>query len=882
MLKKALALILSMTMTTQLFTLPVKAEGEYDYDVTKNVLFGLNPSKENVVLSRWNMGQMSWHRSCLIDGISTSASGWESKGDVWFCNTGDVPTTATFNLPDEQCVDAIEITSGDQNGTDILSDFHLEYWNGYDFVKVEGSEVTANNQKVRRQEFPVIKSSKFRVVVNIPRFRICEVSLERSDEVPAPTPTPDVTPTPTPTPGGDVVPDGYDYDITKNVLFGSDVSINQGDCPFPASLADGKRESVDGNRDTKWFVQSPSGEDWAEFILKKNQTVAKAVIYSFGSQDQDIIDSGCFQVFANNEWRTIEGSEFSENSERMIEVTFNPVRGNQFRFLTNTTKRFRIMEIQLESPERKMNFEKTQQGTVYAPGAVSDIFYAENSKDCEVKLYIDSDEIEYENAEDDKYSFTALVDKVGEHTLKAEILVDGMIWNEYSVTFIISNIDALYNLITVDKDKEKIDSILINMVDDFALYGKDISYYKEMSKSVRDTLIDELLKDSSYEKETLIEKLYENMKAGELLAYINGAETAADIEKAIKLADSQNSGFSEDFSLLSEEAKQKISDEIVSIREVDGDFRNGEDLMNILPYLQALYVYENTYALSLPEVFERYKDVAEVDTSYIEKGIYDDVLERLKEKKVSDYGDIPTLLDEAYDEVKKENNKGSGGGSGGVGGGGGGGSSKPSGTSSGYVYTAPTAFEKEEESFDINNEFSDLAGFSWAEKAIERLYREEIVSGKAEGEFCPSDFVKREEFVKMVMCALDFEEGEGELDFEDIEKDNWAYPYLLSAVNKGIVSGKTQNTFGMGEYITREQIAVILARAATLKGAELKSPTDEKFSDEADISDYALTFVKIMKASGLISGYEDNTFKAKNNATRAEAAVMIARLLDLI
>ena len=880
MLKKALALILSMTMTTQLFTLPVKAEGEYDYDVTKNVLFGLDPSKENVVLSRWNAGQTRWHRSCLIDGVSTSASGWESGGNVWFCNTEDVITTATFNLPEEHCVDAMEITSGDQNGTDILHNFHLEYWNGYDFVKAEGSEIAENPNKVRRQEFPVIKSSKFRLVISDPRFRIREVSLERSDEEPEPTPTPDSTPTPTPTPGGDdVIPDGYDYNVNNNVLFGSDVSVNQGDCPLPASLADGKRESVDGNRNTKWFVQAPSGEDWAEFILKKDATVAKAVIYSLGNQDQDIIDSGCFQVFVNDEWRTIEGSEFSENSMRMIEITFNPVRGRQFRFLTNTAKRFRIVEIQLESPERKMNFENTKNGSIYAPGTVNDIFYAEDSKDAEIKLYIDETEITYENAEDDKYSFSVEVDKIGEHVLRAEIIKEGMVWNEYSVTFTISNIDALFTLITGEQDKEKIDSLLLNMEDDFALYNKDISYYKAMGKSVREKLVAEILKDTSYTKDNLIEKLYENMKASELIAYINGAETASDMEKAIKLADSNDSGFYKDFSLLPEEEKQKISDEIVAIRKADGDFRNGEDLMNVLPYLQALYVYKNTYALSLPEVFERYKLVAEVDTSYIEKGIFDDVLERLKDNTVTDYADIPTLLEEAYDEVKKEKNKGSGGG-GGVGGGGG--SSKPTGTSSGYVYTAPTPLEKEEESFDINNTFSDLAGFMWAEKAIERLYREKIISGKAEGEFCPSDLVKREEFVKMVMCALDFEDGEGSLDFDDVFEDNWAYPYILSAVNKGIVIGKTLNSFGMGDYITREQIAVILARAATLKGAELKAPGDEMFSDEAEISDYAITFVKIMKASGLISGYEDNTFKAKNNATRAEAAVMIARLLELI
>ena len=121
------------------------------------------------------------------------------------------------------------------------------------------------------------------------------------------------------------------------------------------------------------------------------------VIFHRGKTGDTYNIGGC------NEWKNIEGSEFSENSQRMIDVTFNPVRGKQFRFLTNTTKRFRIVEIQLESPERKMNFENTKNGSVYAPGTVNDIFYAEDTGDCEVKLYIDSKELVYEKTEDDKY-----------------------------------------------------------------------------------------------------------------------------------------------------------------------------------------------------------------------------------------------------------------------------------------------------------------------------------------------------------------------------------------------------------------------------------------------------------------------------------------------
>ena len=56
------------------------------------------------------------------------------------------------------------------------------------------------------------------------------------------------------------------------------------------------------------------------------------------------------------------------------------------------------------------------------------------------------------------------------------------------------------------------------------------------------------------------------------------------------------------------------------------------------------------------------------------------------------------------------------------------------------------------------------------------------------------------------------------------------------------------------------------------------------FSDvdnDATVS-WAKESIEKMTDAGYIKGYEDNTFKAQNNATRAEAAVMIARLLELI
>lgn len=73
------------------------------------------------------------------------------------------------------------------------------------------------------------------------------------------------------------------------------------------------------------------------------------------------------------------------------------------------------------------------------------------------------------------------------------------------------------------------------------------------------------------------------------------------------------------------------------------------------------------------------------------------------------------------------------------------------------------------------------------------------------------------------------------------------------------------------DFITREQAAAIVGR---LKNME---PKASMFLDNENISDYALGYIGACEYAGIINGYEDNTFKPKNNITRAEAAAIVSR-----
>lgn len=94
--------------------------------------------------------------------------------------------------------------------------------------------------------------------------------------------------------------------------------------------------------------------------------------------------------------------------------------------------------------------------------------------------------------------------------------------------------------------------------------------------------------------------------------------------------------------------------------------------------------------------------------------------------------------------------------------------------------------------------------------------------------------------------------------------------------NSGVISGVSESKFGVGDYITRQDMAVILYRANWLAS---KNGFDG-FADDESIDEYARDAVNAFASNGIIGGYDDGSFRPKEFATRAEAAVILGRLLD--
>lgn len=170
---------------------------------------------------------------------------------------------------------------------------------------------------------------------------------------------------------------------------------------------------------------------------------------------------------------------------------------------------------------------------------------------------------------------------------------------------------------------------------------------------------------------------------------------------------------------------------------------------------------------------------------------------------------------------------------------------------------------------------SDIEGH-WAQSTIEDMVGKGIIGGYPDGTFKPDNNITRAEFASLLVRAFALEPGPGKV-FDDTA-DHWARDAIGTASYHGLVSGYSDTLFGPDDPVTREQMAVMIVKATKIEPAE----SGRAFTDSAQIAAWAEEAVAKASAAELIAGYPDGTFRPKANATRAEAAVILARSMKLV
>ena len=254
----------------------------------------------------------------------------------------------------------------------------------------------------------------------------------------------------------------------------------------------------------------------------------------------------------------------------------------------------------------------------------------------------------------------------------------------------------------------------------------------------------------------------------------------------------------------------------------------------------------------------------------------------IKDKTYDNANDVKKAFEFALNEISdKESGGGTSQGTGTASNSGGSAAKNTIGSGSIHV---PIAQNETNETNEKKQPFHDLGEVSWAEDSILALYEKGIIDGYTEDRFEGNKMVTREAFVKMLVIGLDLFSPTSQCDFDDVEKTRWSYPYIASAVEKGIVYGVDNTVFGAEQLLQRQDMAVMLERILEMLKEEPEEGTFEaqKFLDQEDISEYARSSVEKMHQLGIVNGYENGKFMPREGLTRAEAAEVIYRFLALV
>jgi hypothetical protein len=197
----------------------------------------------------------------------------------------------------------------------------------------------------------------------------------------------------------------------------------------------------------------------------------------------------------------------------------------------------------------------------------------------------------------------------------------------------------------------------------------------------------------------------------------------------------------------------------------------------------------------------------------------------------------------------------------------------------------------EDNSVPNHKTYTDVPGSHWAAEAIQELAAKKIMNGVDADRFAPNRSVTRAEFAAILARITGIGVSEGSdvvIPFKDVPANAWYTHELADVFAAGLINGYG-DTFKPEAGITREELAVLAVRAVEKAAVEagvileLTGEADaDPYSDKDSISGWAEGGVRQARQLGLLLGDTNGSFRPQDSVSRAEAAVMVVRLLGLL
>lgn len=182
--------------------------------------------------------------------------------------------------------------------------------------------------------------------------------------------------------------------------------------------------------------------------------------------------------------------------------------------------------------------------------------------------------------------------------------------------------------------------------------------------------------------------------------------------------------------------------------------------------------------------------------------------------------------------------------------------------------------------------FTDLDWDNWAYRSIEACFDAGIVSGYPDGTYRPANAVTRDQMAVYISRALaggdaNVPAGPPTATFLDVPVGYWAYRYVEYAADNGVVGGYPDGSYKPVVTVTRDQMAVFVARA--MCGGDSGVPPGPSIAYFPDVATnfWAFKYVEYIHGEGVTGGYPDGKYHPEYACTRDQMAVFVARAFGL-
>lgn len=183
--------------------------------------------------------------------------------------------------------------------------------------------------------------------------------------------------------------------------------------------------------------------------------------------------------------------------------------------------------------------------------------------------------------------------------------------------------------------------------------------------------------------------------------------------------------------------------------------------------------------------------------------------------------------------------------------------------------------------------FVDVEKDDWYYTFVDFVTEKGYFSGTSAVTFSPEMTMTRAMFVTVLANMEQVKVDNSTTGFADVPVDQWYTGAAKWAVENKIVSGYAEGKFCPDNMITREEMCVIMNNYINYYSAKNNVEHEKKgsttaFPDAAQVSAWAKDAVNNCRAYGLVDGFEDGAFRPKNESTRAQVATVIYKLAWLV